>query len=73
MFLCFFCFRREALERRGVDVSGVQVFAEGSRTPLPLTTDTYVLGGKTVRVREDEREGEFCSRGSAGVPRVWLC
>lgn len=51
MLSCFLCDRREALERRGVDVSGVQVFAEGSRTPLPLTTDTYVLGGKTVRVR----------------------
>lgn len=36
---------------RGFDVSGIQVFADGSRTPLPLTTDTYVLGGKTVRVR----------------------
>lgn len=59
---------REALERRGVDVSGVQVFAEGSRTPLPLTTDTYVLGGKTVRVRgRDEGRSPVRSR-SAGTP-----
>ncbi|XP_071541745.1 uncharacterized protein [Panulirus ornatus] len=59
---------REALERRGLDVSGIQVFAEGSRTPLPLNTDTYVLGGKTIRVRaRDESRSPVRSR-SAGTP-----
>nr|XP_053645649.1 uncharacterized protein LOC128697766 isoform X7 [Cherax quadricarinatus] len=42
---------RDVLERRGVETTGIQVFPDGSRTPLPLNTDTYVLGGKTLRVR----------------------
>ncbi|XP_069998090.1 pleckstrin homology domain-containing family G member 5 isoform X6 [Penaeus vannamei] len=59
---------REALERRGIDVSNVQVFAEGSRTPLYLNTDTYLLGGKTIRVRaRDESRSPVRSR-SAGTP-----
>lgn len=59
---------REALERRGIDVTNIQVFAEGSRSALSLNTDTYLLGGKTVRVRaRDESRSPIRSR-SAGTP-----
>ncbi|XP_042222522.1 pleckstrin homology domain-containing family G member 5-like isoform X4 [Homarus americanus] len=59
---------REALERRGLDVSAILVYTEGSRLPLPLNTDTYVLGGKTIRVRaRDESRSPVRSR-SAGTP-----
>lgn len=59
---------RDVLERRGVETTGIQVFPDGSRTPLPLNTDTYVLGGKTLRVRaRDESRSPVRSR-SAGTP-----
>ena len=50
----FFC--REAIsavcERNGVDVEGINVYLESSRTPLPLlTSETSWLGGRHIRIR----------------------
>ena len=48
-------FHREALKpvcaRHGVDLSGLDVFLENHKTPLPLMTDTSWLGGKQLRLR----------------------
>ena len=46
---------REALKpvcaRRGVDLSGLDVFLENTKTLLPLMTETSWLGGKQLRLR----------------------
>jgi hypothetical protein len=51
----FFVFHREALKpvcaRRGLDLSGLDVFLENTKTPLDLVTDTSWLGGKQLRLR----------------------
>ena len=49
-FIIFFIFR-DALERKGVDLSYSVVYVEGCRTPLPINTDTSTLGGKTLKVK----------------------
>ncbi|CAL4064112.1 unnamed protein product [Meganyctiphanes norvegica] len=54
---------RTCLERLHVDGSLVQVFLEGSRTPLDLDTDINFLGGKILRVRaRDESRSPIRSR-----------
>ena len=47
---------REALaavcQRRGVDLSNVNVYLDSSKTPLSLiTTETFWLGGKHLRIK----------------------
>ena len=49
-------FCREALaavcQRRGVDLSNVNVYLDSSKTPLSLiTTETFWLGGKHLRIK----------------------
>lgn len=49
-------FNREALaavcQRRGVDLSNVNVYLDSSKTPLSLiTTETFWLGGKHLRIK----------------------
>lgn len=40
-----------ACERRGIDLTRVDVFLDALSTPLPLlTTETFGLGGKHLRV-----------------------
>jgi len=53
--LLYLLFLRESvlpiLERRGLGIDCINVFVEASKTPLPLTCETFLLGGTTMYIK----------------------
>ncbi|KAL8582553.1 hypothetical protein ACOMHN_043732 [Nucella lapillus] len=50
------------LERRGIDINGVNVFIEKSHTPLPLSSDVTFLAGNTLEIKAEYKGPLMCPR-----------
>lgn len=48
-----------SLERRGLNINGINIFVEASNTPLPLECESFLLGGNTLNIKEKESDGTF--------------
>ncbi|KAK3104455.1 hypothetical protein FSP39_002420 [Pinctada imbricata] len=52
------------IERRGLDISRINVFVEASNTPLPLECESFLLGGNTLHIKEKDSELGFSKNNS---------
>ena len=51
-FLMFFRSAiQTSLERRGLNINGINIFVEASNTPLPLECESFLLGGNTLNIK----------------------